>query len=433
MSNKTPNKIRLRDLDPSLASLLSGGNISDEALKDLLSKYRSKEEVILEQDIDQKYKDAINTKISGIKAKLESHLEEAIVITESELDPVFLQKIANIEKNLNGLQGGIDLAAEINKLQDAVSAINSKLDAISFNEINQDVTDLRNGLSEIQKEIEQLKITNDDFMNKAKILNSLLDSKRDKDAFIEYDDLSDEVKEKIDVIASVRGMINEIQTQMNVFPHVSPGSFLSVMDEGGDVSGKELFHIMNTVENETDVSLYKDDPNVIEVFVLSNGEYYSREGNKYEDKNPVNKEEQKNETANDDSDGSDSSAKNKHVPPLKKRESYLQNTPDLWNSFIVDKQNNKIVACVFSGGVLYRFGQKKQKEITLSPNESVTISASKALTIPITLMAKDNDIQSKTYGKYFDATAMVTIYRDNNSYTLLNEFEQSLDLLIIEG
>lgn len=192
-----PQKIRLRDLDPSLRALIAGGETTDGQLNLLLSQYRKKTEVIKEQDIDADYRNGIYSRINEVKSKLEAHLAQALVVAAKDLDPALLQRISSLEDKVGAIKPGKDYEAEIKALQNSIKELRDIIDALNVEGINRTLTSLSASIDSAQNEINQIKVLNNTFLNRFSTVENALANKRDKDVSIKESDLDVAVADKI--------------------------------------------------------------------------------------------------------------------------------------------------------------------------------------------------------------------------------------------
>ena len=205
-----PQKIRLRDLDPSLVALLAGGEIGEGQLNNILSRYRKKSEVIVEQDIDPVYRNALYGLIDEVKNKLEKHLAQALVVAEKDLDPQLLQKIKSLESKIIGLGNGKDFSTDIQNIQDDIQELHNIIDAFDIETLSNTLTTLSSDMNAVESSIQQLITLNGTLRNDITSLNSSLADKRDKDTPITEDDLDTATAEKLNKSAEALAKAQEL-------------------------------------------------------------------------------------------------------------------------------------------------------------------------------------------------------------------------------
>lgn len=552
-----PNKIRLRDLDPDLIALISGKDVTEGQLNNVLSKYRKKDDIITEQDIDIAYRNMLSQSIENIKAKLEEHLSKILSIGENDLAPDFLQRIKNIETKIEALnkdsgegEGSSsepqDYSADIQKLQTAIDSIEATLKTLDVDTVSAKLNDAINAFDTIKDEaktakqavdgyeerfnsmeeaiagkrdkdsvvteeelspdiisklgncdeisnkfnelsvsvaeqIEQKRsidtpIAEEDLDNSiVEKLNSIsgidslvqnlpsqfeasLEGKRDKSESITEEDLDDALKEKVSLGESADSRISNIESRMNKFPAVEPGDYLTTADSFGNIEGKSLFSYFYTIKTAEDLAVLNDNKKAKYVLNTSTGECYVREyvGTEAPEESPDepienppddqtenngdNKSEENQssseEPTNDEAEPSNPS-ETEEVPEktdetvLVLKENFFETHTECWNTFVVDASTNRIIAYVLKNGILMYFygNQRDKKEIALSLNaeDDKTFECQNAMSIPLKILANDGN------QKYVSAEHLVTVTYDTNAYTVKNETEEKLDLIIIEG
>lgn len=210
-----PQKIRLRDLDPSLRALIAGGEATDGQINLLLSQYRKKTEAIKEQDIDAAYRTAIYGKINEVKSKLEEHLAQALVIAAKDLDPALLQRINSLEDKVGAIKPGKDYEAEIKALQNSIKEIRDIIDALNVEGINHTLTSLSASINSAQNEINQIKVLNNTLLNRFSTVENTLANKRDKDVSIKESDLDAAVVDKLNKGATALSKTDSLTNTIN--------------------------------------------------------------------------------------------------------------------------------------------------------------------------------------------------------------------------
>lgn len=214
-----PQKIRLRDLDPSLRALIAGGEATEGQINLLLSQYRKKTEVIKEQDIDAAYRTTIYGKINEVKSKLEEHLAQALVVAAKDLDPALLQRINSLEDKVGAIKPGKDYESEIKALQNSIKEIRDIIDALNVEGINRTLTSLSASINSAQNEINQIKVLNNTFLNRFSTVENILANKRDKDVSIKESDLDAAVVDKLNkgvtALSKTDSLTNTINEGLN--------------------------------------------------------------------------------------------------------------------------------------------------------------------------------------------------------------------------
>lgn len=214
-----PQKIRLRDLDPSLRALIAGGEATDGQINLLLSQYRKKTEVIKEQDIDAAYRTTIYGKINEVKSKLEEHLAQALVVAAKDLDPALLQRINSLEDKVGAIKPGKDYESEIKALQNSIKEIRDIIDALNVEGINRTLSSLSASIDSAQNEINQIKVLNNTFSNRFSTIENTLANKRDKDVSIVESDLDAAVADKLNkgvtALSKTDSLTNTINEGLN--------------------------------------------------------------------------------------------------------------------------------------------------------------------------------------------------------------------------
>lgn len=214
-----PQKIRLRDLDPSLRALIAGGEATDGQINLLLSQYRKKTEVIKEQDIDAAYRTTIYGKINEVKSKLEEHLAQVLVVAAKDLDPALLQRINSLEDKVGAIKPGKDYESEIKALQNSIKEIRDIIDALNVEGINKTLSSLSASINSAQNEINQIKVLNNTFLNRFSTVENTLANKRDKDVSIVESDLDAAVVDKLNkgvtALSKTDSLTNAINEGLN--------------------------------------------------------------------------------------------------------------------------------------------------------------------------------------------------------------------------
>ncbi len=410
------------DLDAAAAGKLNRGG---EALKRIdevsdsvnaaLADKRDKSVLIGENDLTQ---DIVN------KLKLAAGGSDAIDALSAEVT----RQLAN-KRDKDVLINGTDLSQDINKqlahiydidgsISNLSSNITNGLDAKRDKSVPIKITDLDTGVSDAINKVMPLVNRLDSFENDVK--NSL-DSKRGKNDLIVENDLASELANKIGRGASAYDSVLDLQSRMNMFPQVNPGDLLTVSYSGGSVSGKKLFMSMLTVADEADAVALKENKDVSVVFVRSICQVFAREKKEVEPINP---------SSAPAASGTPSAAgtETQELPNLVAQEDFFTSDVSYWNTFIVDEDTKAIVAYVMSGGEALRFGAKeRRKALKLAGGATMNFACGNAISIPVRVLAKD------TSGKYTPADGVITVLYDVDSYTLHNESDETLDIIVIEG
>lgn len=198
-----PQKIRLRDLDPSLVALIAGGEIGEGQLNNILSRYRKKSEVIGEQDIDAAYRNAVYDRINDVKTKLEEHLAQILVVAEKDLDPALLQRIENMEEKIENAPESKDYSLDILNLQNNIQELRDIIEALDVGTLSGTLVSVQSDLESMQSSLQQLETTVNGIKGDIQSVNSALGNKRDKDTPIQESDLDAATVEKLNQITEI--------------------------------------------------------------------------------------------------------------------------------------------------------------------------------------------------------------------------------------
>lgn len=485
-----PNKIQYRDLSPELKSLISGEEVTGGALNEVLKLYRKKTDVIAETDLATDYRNAVNDKINRVKIDFENFVNSLNVIPEDKLSPEFLQRISDIELQISGMSEIADCSKSILDLQSDLASLKSQVEndtdlsnvqqklsdidntlqeyqtkistldsnftqnkqsldvdiqglkadlaslkttvegSLDFTAVDQHINDVDASLNDIKREIiglqdklrqleqmvDALKDSNDklqqsvndlndaniEFKQDIQVFRSELDNKRNVHDSIKEDDLDDTILSNLRLATSA---YNQLKLFLDSVESTSEG-FAVGRNAAGGLTNKSLFIPFITLEEKTLDDLKQDAVQGQLVIEPKNGTVYMYR-TKIADKEdaPVEYE-------------------------FVEQEIFFSKNKTYWNSFLVNKDTNKIFAYVTENGQYLSFFVIDNNKYHLTANSSIVIPLTIKSCMNTEVLVKDNDKNSENYGYYINAEAYVNIIWGETNSKLINYSDQDLDVIV---
>ena len=398
VNSKRDNTVKIEkdDLSSEVINEIANGISASNRLTELsnyLDSKRDKADLIGEKDLSADLITNIQKGISALERtnnilnSLNAKRDKDVLINKSDLSDDIVAELEKNEEILN----------QITDIRNAIETKRSK--DVLINE-----SDLENNIVSTLQKVEPLKEKVDNILSE---IDGRFNEKMDKGVPISEESLDNDVQDKLNKGNNAYDLANDINGRINIFPDVDAGDFLSVLTPLGNVGGKSILSFMTTVENEADVSAYKNDKDVTGVLALDSGEYYSWK--------------EVGSTPDSNTGTSGATAKDKEFTKI---ENHLKEHTPLWNTFIVDEKSLQIVAFVKKGGTLIRLINKRS--VLLNAGQSKSFSRLQSMNISVKVFGKDSK------GNYIPADAYVTVSYSQNAYTVTNESDENLDLIIVE-
>ena len=416
----TPFKIKERDLDPALLAMFAKGG-SD--ITRLLQDYVKKNQAITEEQIPASFKNSLKVQIDDLADKIKNCRKKSELIAYADLADDVKTKLSSLEAKINsaGNSGSTAGTKEINELKQFIDELRGKL-SVETQTRSTDVNNLSGRISTLESAAASTvkQSTIDGLNNKVASLeksvsdakglvnaqNDKMKSLRQKDDDIEESELTLALQNKLQKMRSdidyLLDSIKAVVTKVIAVPGAKAGQYIYANSNAGSLSAKDLFVEIGVAEDSEDLNDLKQKGLVL-IYNAADALYYEKIGSGYTGTKKVV-------------------------------------SANLFGTLLVDSKSKTLHGYIMPDGTIHELSSKpKSRTVTLNAGATTSIDRenNNEFMAP-TEYAKYGEKQVTVGGKhvkvpnYINASHLVTVVNEYDKYTLKNESDETLTLLIKE-
>lgn len=415
-----PYKIKERDLDPALLAMFAKGGAD---ITGLLQNYIRKNDVITEEQIPGSFKNALKVQIDDLVNKINNCRKKSELIAYADLADDVKTKLSSLEARITGAgnTGSGASTKEVNELKQFIEELRGKittetqsrstdvgnlsgrisaLEGAAASTVSQSTVDAISGkVTTLEKSVSDVK-------GLVNAQNDKMKSFRQKDDDIEESELTLALQDKIQKMRSdINYLLDSIKAVVGktiAVPGAKAGQYIYSNSNTGSLSAKDLFVAIGVADDNEELVDLKQQ-NLPLIYNHADTLYYEKIGSGY--------------------------------TGTKKVVSH-----NLFGTLLVDIKAKILHGYIMPDGTIYEFSSKP-KSITLTLNAGATASFSRENNnefMAPTVYAKYGEKQVSVGGQtiktpnYIDASHLVTVVNEYDKYTLKNESDETLTLLVKE-
>ncbi len=416
----TPFKIKERDLDPALLAMFAKGG-SD--ITRLLQDYVKKNQAITEEQIPASFKNSLKVQIDDLADKIKNCRKKSELIAYADLADDVKTKLSSLEVKINsaGNSGSTAGTKEINELKQFIDELRGKL-SVETQTRSTDVNNLSGRISSLESAATSTvkQSTIDGLNNKVASLeksvsdakglvnaqNDKMKSLRQKDDDIEESELTLALQNKLQKMRSdidyLLDSIKAVVAKVIAVPGAKAGQYIYANSNAGSLSAKDLFVEIGVAEDSEDLNDLKQKGLVL-IYNAADTLYYEKIGSGYTGTKKVV-------------------------------------SANLFGTLLVDSKSKTLHGYIMPDGTIHELSSKpKSRTVTLNAGATTSIDRenNNEFMAP-TVYAKYGEKQVTVGGQnvkvpnYINASHLVTVVNEYDKYTLKNESDETLTLLIKE-
>ena len=415
-----PYKIKERDLDPDLLAKFSRGS-SD--ITSLLQDYIKKSETITEEQIPTSFKNSLKVQIDDLADKIKNCRKKSELIAYMDLADDVKTKLSSLEAKIDSA-GNSDSTAgtkEINELKQLIDELRGKL-SVETQTRSTDVNNLSGRIStlesaaastvkqstidELNNKVASLEKSVSDAKGLVNAQNDKMKSLRQKDDDIEESELTLALQNKLQKMRSdidyLLDSIKAVVAKVIAVPGAKAGQYIYANSNAGSLSAKDLFVEIGVAEDSEDLNDLKQKGLVL-IYNAADALYYEKIGSGYTGTKKVV-------------------------------------SANLFGTLLVDSKSKTLHGYIMPDGTIHELSSKP-KSMTVTLNAGATTSIDRENNnefMAPTVYAKYGEKQVTVDGQnvkvpnYINASHLVTVVNEYDRYTLKNESDKTLTLLIKE-
>lgn len=415
-----PYKIKERDLDPALLAMFAKGGAD---ITGLLQNYVKKNDVIMEEQIPSSFKNALKVQIDDLVNKINNCRKKNELIAYVDLADDVKTKLSGLEAKINGAgnTGSGAGTKEVNDLKQLLEELRGKIEteiqsrSIDVGNLSGRISNLegaagstvsQGAVDAISGKVTALETGISDIRGLVNVQNDKMKSFRQKDDDIEESELTLALQDKIQKMRTdinyCLESIKAIVAKTIAIPGAKAGQYIYSNNNTGALGAKDLFVAMGVAEDNEDFNDLKKKKLPL-IYNAANSLYYEKTGSGYTGtKKVVN--------------------------------------PNLFGTLLIDSKAKILHGYIMPDGTVYEWSSKP-KSITLTLNAGATVSFTRENNnefMAPTVYAKYGEKQVSVEGQtiaaphYIDASHLVTVVNEYDRYTLKNETDETLTLLVKE-
>ena len=416
-----PYKIKERDLDPNLLAKFSKGS-SD--ITSLLQDYIKKSETITEEQIPTSFKDSLKMQINDLVNQIKKCRKKSDLIAYADLADDVKTKLSGLEakiESINASSTSSENAKAINDLKQLIEELRNKL-SVEIKTRTNDIGILSERVSALENtaasSIKQSSIEN--LTNKVEALekevnntngfiniqNDKLKTFRKKDDDIEESELTLSLQNKIQKMRSdidyLLDSIGKVISKVIAVPDAKIGQYIYANNNTGSLSAKDLFIKIGIAEDNADFEDLKQGEFPI-IYNAVDSLYYEKLNGSY-------------------------SSTRKVV------------TPSLFGTLLVDSDTKTLYGYIMQDGTIHKLNLRpKTIMVTLESGATTSIERennNEFMAPSVYAKFSENQVtiegQIKKVPNYINASHLVTVVNEYDKYTLTNDSDKTLTLLVKE-